>query len=58
MTVQEQLTKAEELLQELADVLKQGKNCEECGEGLSPWKLTELHYKVITFLSRRGRVYP
>ena len=58
MTVQEQLTKAEELLQELADAVKGDKNCEECGEVLPPWELNELHYKVVAFLCRRGRVYP
>ena len=52
------LYQAEELLQELADVVKSGKGCVDCGVVVRPYEINELHYKVIAFLCRRGRVYP
>ena len=44
------LQKAEELLQKLADALKKVEGYDRL--------LNDLHYEVVSFLSRCGRIYP
>lgn len=57
-TLRAQLDRAEELLQELADAVKGDTYCKKCGIVVRPYEINELHYKVIAFLCRCGRVYP